>query len=335
MNFLGGMIGHMETVSRTARRLGAGSLIAAVLMIIGLGHPMTQSGWTAATPMPLARSELNAAVANDRLYVAGGIAQFGATPAFQVYDPADDSWRSLAPMPEPRHHFGMAALDGRIYVSGGYRDLPFGADTARAEVWAYDVETDRWSEMADLPAPRAAHAMVAMHGGLFVVGGVGPEPATVFTYDFEVERWSNLATPLPTLREHLTAVARDGRIYVIGGRWSGQGNLAAVEIFDPAAGTWSAGADMSTRRGGLTASVLGGRIHVTGGEDLDTGDTYAAHEVYDPAADRWATEAPMPTARHGLASGVIGGRWYVVGGGEQAGARTFLSLSDAVEVFQP
>jgi hypothetical protein len=43
----------------------------------------------------------------------------------------------------------------------------------------------------------------------------------------------------------------------------------------------------------------------------------------------------MPTARHGLASGVIGGRWYVVGGGEQAGARTFLSLSDAVEVFQP
>jgi hypothetical protein len=43
----------------------------------------------------------------------------------------------------------------------------------------------------------------------------------------------------------------------------------------------------------------------------------------------------MPTARHGLASGVIDGRWYVVGGGEQAGAMTFLSLSDVIEVFQP
>ena len=272
---------------------------------------------------------------NDRLYAAGGIAQLGATPAFQVYDPAGDSWRSLAPMPEPRHHFGMAALDGRIYVSGGYRDLPFGADTARAEVWAYHIEADRWSEMADLPAPRAAHAMVALNGSLYVVGGVGPEPATVLAYDFKLERWSDLATPLPTLREHLTAVALDGRIYLIGGRWSGQGNLAAVEIFDPAAGTWSAGAGMPTRRGGLTASRLDGRIHVTGGEDLSTGDTYAAHDVYDPAADRWAAEVPMPTARHGLASGAIGGRWYVVGGGEQAGARTFLSLSDAVEVFQP
>jgi N-acetylneuraminic acid mutarotase len=305
-------------------------------MVIGPARSVAaEGGWTAAAPMPLARSELNAAVLDSRLYAAGGIAQLGATPALQVYDPATDSWRSLAQMPEPRHHFGMAALDGRLYVSGGYRDLPFGADTARAEVWAYDIASDAWSEMPDLPAPRAAHSMVALDGRLYVVGGVGPEPATVFAYDPKLERWSALATPLPTLREHLTAVALDGRIVVIGGRWSGQGNVATVEVLDPRAGIWSAGADMPTRRGGLTASALGGRIHVTGGEDLDTGDTYPAHEVYDPAGNQWATEAPLPTARHGLASGVIDGRWYVVGGGEHAGAMTFLSLSDAVEVFQP
>ena len=309
-------------------------MIAAFLALTP-GAAAAEGGWTAAAPMPLARSELNAAVADGRLYVAGGIAQLGATPALQVYDPTSDSWRSLAQMPEPRHHFGMASLDGRLYVSGGYRDLPFGADTARAEVWAYDVATDSWAEIADLPAPRAAHAMVALEGRLYVVGGVGPEPATVFAYDPKFERWAALPTPLPTLREHLTAVALDDRVYVIGGRWSGQGNLATVEILDPAAGTWSAGAGMPTRRGGLTAAALDGRIHVTGGEDLNTGDTYPAHEVYDPATDQWATEAPMPTARHGLASGVIDGRWYVVGGGEQAGAMTFLSLSDVVEVFQP
>lgn len=329
------MIGYKGILTPIAKRRGLAALIAAALIVIGPGRLVAQSGWTTAAPMPLARSELNATVAEGRLYVAGGIAQLGATPAFQVYDPAGDSWRSLAQMPEPRHHFGMSALDGRIYVSGGYRDLPFGADTARAEVWVYDVESDGWSEIADLPTPRAAHAMVAQGGRLYVVGGVGPEPATVFAYDFELERWRSLATPLPTLREHLTAVALDGRIYVIGGRWSGQGNLATVEILDPTAGTWSAGADMPTRRGGLTASVLDGRIHVAGGEDLDSGDTYPAHEAYDPAANQWATAAPMPTARHGLASGVIGGRWYVVGGGEHAGAMTFLSLSDVLEVFRP
>jgi N-acetylneuraminic acid mutarotase len=229
MNWLTDTIGH--SVPRIVERLGPAALMAAASLGIQLQTSVAQSGWTVAAPMPLARSELSAAVAGNRLYAAGGIAQLGATPAFQVYDPADDSWRSLAQMPEPRHHFGMTALDGRIYVSGGYRDLPFGADTARAEVWAYDLEADRWSEMADLPAPRAAHAMVAVDGKLYVVGGVGPEPETVFAYDFTLERWSSLAAPLPTLREHLTAVALDGRIYVIGGRWSGQGNLAALEIF--------------------------------------------------------------------------------------------------------
>jgi len=335
MTLLTDMVDYKDFLPDIAKRRGLAALIAAALIVIGPGRLEAQSGWTAAAPMPLARSELNATVAENRLYVGGGIAQLGATPAFQVYDPASDSWRSLAQMPEPRHHFGMAALDGRIYVSGGYRDLPFGADTARAEVWVYDIASDKWSEIADLPAPRAAHAMVALGERLYVVGGVGPEPATIFAYDPKLDRWTGLATPLPTLREHLTALALDGRIYVIGGRWGGQGNLATVEILDPASGTWSAGADMPTRRGGLTASALGGRIHVTGGEDLNTGDTYAAHEVYDPAGNQWATETPMPRARHGLASGVIEERWYVVGGGEQAGAMTFLSLSDVVEVFQP
>jgi N-acetylneuraminic acid mutarotase len=310
-------------------------IIVAAVVAIAPHLVAAQSGWTAAAPMPLARSELNAAVAENRLYVAGGIAQLGATPALQVYDPASDSWRSLAQMPEPHHHFGMAALDGRIYVSGGYRDLPFGADTARGEVWVYDIGSDKWTEVADLPARRAAHAMVAVGGQLYVVGGVGQEPATVFVYDPNLDTWRPFATPLPTLREHLTAAAIDGRIYVIGGRWSRQGNLATIEVLDPTAGTWSAGADMPTRRGGLTASALDGRIHVTGGEDLNSGDTYAAHEVYDPTSNQWATAVPMPTARHGLASGVIGGRWYVVGGGERAGAMTFLSLSDVLEVFRP
>jgi N-acetylneuraminic acid mutarotase len=325
----------VELVPRIVTRFAPSASLAAALVAGGPEVLIAQSGWTTAAPMPLARSELNAAAADGRLYVAGGIAQLGATPAFQVYDPADNSWRSLAPLPEPRHHFGMAALDGRIYVSGGYRDLPFGADTARREAWVYDLERNEWAAIAALPAPRAAHALVALGGRLYVVGGVGPEPDSVFVYNLKANAWSGLATPLPTLREHLTAVALGDRIYVIGGRWRGQGNLAAVEILDPSTGTWSAGADMPTRRGGLTASALGGRIHVTGGEDLDTGETYPMHEVYDPATNQWTTEASLPTARHGLASAVIDDRWYVVGGGEQAGAMTFLSLSAALEVFQP
>jgi N-acetylneuraminic acid mutarotase len=313
------------------------SLLLAVVAILAFaGGALAGDGsWQAATPMPLARSELAATVLEGRLYVAGGIAQLGATLAFQVYDPADDSWRSLAPLPEPRHHFGMAALDGRIYVSGGYPMLPFFPGDARAQLWVYDPVKDQWQSAAAMPLRRAAHAMVALDGRLYVTGGVGQETGKLLRYDPAANRWDIPAATLPTLREHLAAVALGGKLYVIGGRWSGKGNFATLEIYDPDADTWRRGADMPRRRGGITAAVLAGRVHVTGGEDLSSGETFPAQDVYDPSGDRWTTTVPLPVARHGLASGVIDDRWYVVGGGEKAGAMTFLTLSDRLDRFGP
>jgi hypothetical protein len=55
--------------------------------------------------------------------------------------------------------------------------------------------------------------------------------------------------------------------------------------------------------------------------------------VYDPTTARWTALADLPTPRHGLASAVVSGRWYVIGGGTRAGALTFISLTDLVEVF--
>ena len=106
-----------------------------------------------------------------------------------------------------------------------------------------------------------------------------------------------------------------GKLYAVGGRWGDGGNLAAVEIYDPVAGTWTRGPDLPTPRSGLTAGVLDGQIHVTGGESLSLGRTFGEHEAYDPATAKWAVLASLPTPRHGLASGVVSGRWYVIGGG--------------------
>ena len=84
----------------------------------------------------------------------------------------------------------------------------------------------------------------------------------------------------------------------------------------------------------LTAGVLDGHIHVTGGESLSLGRTFGEHEAYDPATAPSGPHSPVcPRPRHGLASAVVSGRWYVIGGGARAGALTFVSLTDLVEVF--
>jgi N-acetylneuraminic acid mutarotase len=205
----------------------------------------------------------------------------------------------------------------------------------QSATWAYDPEIDAWTRAADMPSPRAAHAMAALDGKLYVVGGVGPDPQALWVYDPKTDSWATDLAPLPTAREHLAAVMHDGELYVIGGRREEIGNLATLEVYDPATDSWRRGPDMPTPRGGISAGLIQGRIHVTGGEAFSPRRTFDRHEVYDPRTDSWSTAAALPTARHGLASAVVGGRWYVIGGGEMAGALTIISLTDAVEVFSP
>ena len=67
-------------------------------------------------------------------------------------------------------------------------------------------------------------------------------------------------------------------------------------------------------------TTLGGKLYAVGGRWSDRGNL----------GPHFAT---LPTPRHGLASAVVSGRWYVIGGGARAGALTFVSLTDLVEVF--
>jgi N-acetylneuraminic acid mutarotase len=320
-----------RTVLERVRALHACLFLLPSLSGCAAAQGVAEGPWTRAAPMPTARSELAATALEGRIYVAGGIAQWGTTAAFEAYDPTTDRWEELPPLPEAVHHLAAAATNERIYITGGYTNLLFSEITNRA--WVYDPGARIWERIADLPAPRAAHGMAAIEGKLYVVGGVGPDSEDLWIYDPATDRWDVARARLPTQREHLAVTVLDGKLHAIGGRWGDRGNLAALEIYDPATGTWTRGPDLPTARSGLTVGVLEGHVHVTGGESLSLGRTFGEHEAYDPMIDRWTALAGLPTPRHGLTSAVVGGRWYVIGGGARAGAMTFISLTDLVEVF--
>lgn len=289
--------------------------------------------WALSAPIPTPRSELAAAAFEGLIYVAGGLTVFGTTGAFEVYDPPSDSWRELAPLPQAVHHPALAAAGGRVYLSGGYSGLTFSLDLKG--LWAYDPEADTWERRADMPGPRAAHAMAAIGDKLYLTGGAGPDARALWIYDPANDRWDDSAAPLPTAREHLAAAVHDGKLYVLGGRGHGRGNVNIVEVYDPAADRWRRRRDMIFPRGGFTAAALVGRIHAVGGEDLAASETFAQHQVYNPALDSWSLGAAMPEARHGLASAATDGRWYVVGGAARAGMLTLISIADTIAIFSP
>ena len=110
-----------------------------------------------------------------------------------------------------------------------------------------------------------------------------------------------------------------GKIYAIAGQTGTDAGLvtqATVQVFDPATGAWSLGADMPAPRSHTASAtfVMGDRILVTGGESangVETADCYA----YTPATDTWVTLTPLPSARFSGVADVIDGHVYFTGGG--------------------
>ena len=286
--------------------------------------------WATLPPMPTMRSEISAAVVDGRIYVGGGLTDEGGLAEFEVFDIATGVWTELTDLPQRRHHAAMAAVGGKVYVSGGYMSS---FNEGLRDLRAYDPEAGTWRRVASPPQARVAHAMAAVGGRLYVVGGLTADPHSLWSYDPAADAWTEGLARMPTAREHVAAVGFGTRLYVIGGRWS-RVNLSVLEIYDTVTNTWSRGTPMPSPAGGLTAAAVGGRIHVTGGEDLYSSNTYGNHYAYDPATDTWEVLPPLPTPRHGLASAGIDGVFYVIGGATLAGGGTYTSLSDLVEAYR-
>merc|ERR1712194_172044 len=88
-------------------------------------------------------------------------------------------------------------------------------------------------------------------------------------------------------------------IYVTGGLSSIAGERAermdAVEVYDPAADTWTTLASLSQSRAYHASAVVKGKLCVFGGELLDRTRTNLV-EVYSPASNSWARVADVPFA---------------------------------------
>ena len=114
------------------------------------------------------------------------------------------------------------------------------------------------------------------------------------------------AVSMITPRSFFAAVSLlDGRVLVVGGS-DGSKNLASVELYDPATGTWTATGSMLSHAGRPYGAAYGsgdwggdrftttllrdGKVLVAGGNSA---------ELYDPATGTWASTGSMASERSG------------------------------------
>jgi N-acetylneuraminic acid mutarotase len=154
---------------------------------------------------------------------------------------------------------------------------------------------------------------------------------TVQIYDTVADSWA-MGPDLPQPNNHGIAVGFDGKVYLIGGQTTAQGQDSYVDtvyMLDPAVGRWVEKARMPTKRSAGVAMVHNGKIYVAGGRP-PRGHDFA---VYDPAADKWETLPDLPSQRNHIAGAVIDGRIHVVGGRLGGGFQS--EATAAHEVFDP
>eukprot|EP00062_Callorhinchus_milii_P022036 gi/632979391/ref/XP_007906443.1/ PREDICTED: kelch-like protein 40 [Callorhinchus milii] len=120
-----------------------------------------------------------------------------------VYNPKKFEWKELAPMKTGRSLFGAAVYKDKIWVATGVTDSGL---TATVEV--YDIDKNKWEDMAEFPQVRSSMSLVNLTDQLYAIGGftlaqsesgelTPNEVDDVWKYDADKKEWLGILKELP------------------------------------------------------------------------------------------------------------------------------------------
>ncbi|MCB0795608.1 MAG: hypothetical protein KDB88_12800 [Flavobacteriales bacterium] len=230
-----------------------------------------------------------------------------------------------------------AEVDGEWYV---YSFGGIGSDLDMSSIhrhcYRYDVDTDQWSALPDLPDTlgKIASAVSVVQGVAYVIGGYHVFNGAPFELssdrvhrmDLTSNAWLSDGAPLPVpIDDQVQGVWRDSLIYVVGG-WSNTTNVTAVQIYDPALDTWTAGTALPNtnffKSFGASGVIVGDTIYYHGG--ASNGFNFPARsevrkgviDPNDPAQITWSLVSSCPSPSYRTAAFTLWGRPRWVGGSE-------------------
>jgi hypothetical protein len=272
-------------------------------------------------------------LSNGKVLVTGG---YDATDNFlassELYDPGSGSFSATGAMGTGRFgHTATLLNSGKVLVVGGASNS---AVIATAEL--YDpAGTGSFSPTGSIAAARFKHtATLLSTGKVLVAGGADVSQSALATtelYDPTSGSFSPSGT-MGTARFNHTATllcdlsslpCSDDRVLVTGGT-----NTTATELYDPAAGSFTATGSMGTARSFHTATLLkDGTVLVTGGQGTSGNIVAQSAELFNPTAGSFAGTGSMATPRNRHTATLLqNGKVLVTGGDNGTAAQASADL---------
>lgn len=252
--------------------------------------------WSVAAGLASARQFHTATLLpNGRVLVVGGFDGTDYLRSAELYDSATGTWSPAGSLATGRrNHTATLLPNGRVLVAGGFTSAGGLRTLASAEL--YDPTAGTWQATGSLADDRTNHtATLLLTGRVLVAGGESTNQnvlASAELYDPATGAWTTTGFLANRRSLHTASLLPTGRVLAAGGSADSGGaadprGLASAELYDPAAGTWSATGDLNRRRVLHTATLLpDGQVLVAAGYDRG----------YLRSAELGGSRTPIPTA---------------------------------------
>jgi N-acetylneuraminic acid mutarotase len=258
----------------------------------------------------------------------------GGEPAISaslVGDTVPGRWVLKPSLLPARMFMGAAVSDKSIVVVGG---SVYGGILRRVD--AYNVQTNRWTQLASLPEPRVLADATTIHGTIYVAGGEtlvtdrtsprygDPVPhKTLFAYNAVTNSWSRRADmPHPILESMQAGLL--GNLYV----YAADGPDNYFLRYSPRLDKWTSLPLPTSEHSLGILAALNGKLYLTNGLTKH-GSLNPELDVYDPLTRTWSVKQPMLRADGGSVAATFNGKLWVAGNEEA------LYSAKELEVYDP
>ena len=318
----GWLIGHNSNHSTNSTSGTSTSNSPAPTQQASAPAPPAPGTWAAGRDSPFRVQQLEAAVLDNRIWLAGGLlGPDQATNKTEYYDPTLRTWGSGPDLPFLVHHAMLVNYHGQLWLIGGFLPVGHNLEAAASDhVLILDPAQNRWVEGPPLHHARAAGAAVVVGDQIVVAGGrTGGKTQTEVTTTeiYNGKSWHD-APDIPVPGDHLAGVTDGTYLYAIGGRaLSVSDNHNALQRFNPATGQWTQLTPLPVADSDLGAAYMGGQLITFGGENLFS--VFRTARAYNLATKKWSTLQSLPVARHGMGVAVLGQTIYAIDGAAEPG----------------
>jgi hypothetical protein len=284
-------------------------------------------------------------LANGEVLIVGGENNSGQMLASaELYDPATDTFSPTGSLLNPRAlHTASLLPDGTVLIAGGFYITPQSQYESLSTAEIYDPVAGTFSYANgtmnegrfNATATLLNNGLVLLAGGDYYPAGQGETASDSELYDPSTQTFTVTTGALVTPRENHTAtLLNDSTVLIVGGDSQfATVIVAAAEIYDPVANTFSATGNMNVATEFHAAALLStGNVLIAAGYcgPNCTPDAVSRTEIYNPSTKLFTYSTSLAIPREAPTGTVLNNGTVLIAGGQ-----TNSGITGTAEIFDP